>query len=101
LLTPTAGYLLSYPAAAFVTGLLAERGWDKKFLTAAVAMALGSVVIFTSGWAWLAVVMGSARSAFFAGVAPFILGDIIKIALATAMLPSAWKFLRMKSANKE
>jgi biotin transport system substrate-specific component len=100
LLTPTAGYLLSYPAAAFLTGLLAERGWDKKFLTAAVAMALGSVVIFTSGWAWLAVVTGSARYAFFAGVAPFILGDIIKIALAAAALPSAWKFLRMNSANK-
>jgi biotin transport system substrate-specific component len=101
LLTPTAGYLLSYPAAAFLTGWLAERGWDKRFFTAAVAMALGSVVIFTSGWAWLAVIMGSARNAFFAGVAPFILGDVIKIALAAAALPSAWKFLRMKSANKE
>lgn len=101
LLTPTAGYLLSYPAAAFVTGFLAERGWDKKFLTAAIAMALGSVVIFTSGWAWLAIVTGSARYAFLAGVAPFILGDIIKIALAAAALPSAWKVLRMKSANKE
>jgi biotin transport system substrate-specific component len=101
LLTPTAGYLLSYPAAAFLTGWLAERGWDKRFFTAAVAMALGSVVIFMSGWAWLAVTMGSARNAFFAGVAPFILGDVIKIALAAAALPSAWKFLRMKSANKE
>src|SRR5436853_7787531 len=43
--SPTSGYLLSYPAAAFVVGLLAERGWDKRFLTAAAAMALGSLVI--------------------------------------------------------
>ncbi|HEX9919118.1 MAG TPA: biotin transporter BioY, partial [Pyrinomonadaceae bacterium] len=41
-LSPTAGYLLAYPLAAFVTGLLAERGWDRKFLTAAAAIAIGS-----------------------------------------------------------
>src|SRR2546423_15054523 len=42
---PTAGYLWSFPAAAFVTGFLAESGWDKRFVTAAAAMALGSLVI--------------------------------------------------------
>src|SRR3712207_7496182 len=48
---PTAGYLFAFPFAAYVTGYLAERGWDRKFMTAAAAMALGSVVILASGWA--------------------------------------------------
>src|SRR5918998_2297795 len=45
LFAPTAGYLLAYPVAAFVTGWLAERGWDRRYLSAAAAMALGSFVV--------------------------------------------------------
>src|ERR671939_1049603 len=41
LFSPTAGYLFAFPAAAYVTGLLAGRGWDRRFATAAAAMALG------------------------------------------------------------
>src|SRR5882762_6809621 len=48
LFSPTSGYLLSYPAAAFVVGLLAERGWDRRFVTAAAAMAVGSSLILLS-----------------------------------------------------
>jgi biotin transport system substrate-specific component len=92
--SPTSGYLLAYPAAAFLTGLLAERGWDKRFLTAAAAMALGSVVILLSGWSWLAVWHKSAAHAASIGVLPFIPGDIIKIALAAAGLPTGWAILR-------
>lgn len=92
--SPTAGYLFSYPLAAFLTGLLAERGWDKRFLTAAAAMALGSVVILLSGWSWLAIWYKSAAYAASLGVWPFIPGDIIKIALAAAVLPSGWAILR-------
>lgn len=95
LLSPTSGYLLSYPAAAFLTGMLAERGWDKRFLKAAAAMALGSVVILLCGWSWLAIWTGSAQQAFQSGVAPFIPGDIIKSALAAAVLPTGWALLRM------
>lgn len=94
LLSPTSGYLLSYPAAAFLTGLLAERGWDKSFLKAAAAMALGSVVILLCGWSWLAIWTGSALGAFQSGVVPFIPGDIIKVALAAAVLPTGWALLR-------
>lgn len=92
--SPTSGYLLSYPAAAFLTGLLAERGWDKRFVTAAAAMALGSVVILLSGWSWLAIWQRSAANAASMGVVPFIPGDIIKIALAAAVLPTGWAILR-------
>jgi biotin transport system substrate-specific component len=94
LLSPTSGYLLSYPAAAFLTGMLAERGWDKRFLKAAAAMALGSVVILLCGWSWLAIWTKSAAHAFSLSVAPFIPGDIIKVALAAAVLPTGWAILR-------
>jgi biotin transporter BioY len=100
LLNPlTGGYLLAYPAAAFVVGLLSERGWDRRFLTAAAAMVLGSVMILLGGWAWLARFVGPA-AAFNAGVAPFLIGDLIKIALAAAVLPSGWAILRKTSRKR-
>ena len=93
----TAGYLLAFPVVAFVTGYLAERGWDRRFLTAALAMAAGSLVILACGWAWLALLLRSAGDAFRLGVAPFVVGDIIKIALAAAALPAGWAILRRRS----
>jgi biotin transport system substrate-specific component len=90
LLGPTAGYLFAFPAAAFVTGYLAERGWDRRFLTAAAAMALGSLVILAGGWAWLAVLTGNAAQAFRLGVGWFLVGDLVKVALAAASLPAGW-----------
>ena len=94
LLGPTAGYLFAFPAAAYVTGYLAERGWDRRFVTAAAAMALGSLVILAGGWAWLAVMTGGALKAFQLGVAPFLPGDVLKVALAAAALPAGWALLR-------
>ena len=94
--SPTTGYLLSYPAAAFVVGLLAERGWDRRFMTAAAAMMIGSIIILLSGWAWLARFVGP-TGAWQAGVAPFIIGDLIKVVLAAAVLPSGWAIVRKAS----
>jgi biotin transporter BioY len=99
LLGPTGGYLVSFPAAAFITGAFAEHGWDKRFLTAAAAMAIGSLVILLAGWAWLAQFM-PLMVAFRAGVQPFIIGDIIKIVLAAAVLPSGWYLLNRKASHK-
>jgi biotin transport system substrate-specific component len=92
--SPTTGYLLAFPIAAFVTGWLTERGWDRKFLTAAAAMALGSIVILFGGWLWLTLFFRSAADAFAAGVAPFLVGDVIKILLAAAALPAGWALLK-------
>jgi biotin transport system substrate-specific component len=95
----TAGYLFAFPVAAFVTGRLAERGWDRRFATAAAAMALGSLVILAGGWAWLSLFYRTAADAFAAGVLPFLVGDVIKIALAAAALPAGWAILRRKSSR--
>jgi len=95
LLGPTGGYLVAFPAGAFITGAFAEHGWDRKFLTAAAAMAIGSIVIMLSGWLWFSLVMKTSPAiTLFATVLKFIPGDIIKISLAAAVLPSGWKLLK-------
>lgn len=99
LLSPTTGYLLSYPLAAFVTGLLAERGWDRRLAWAAAAMALGSAVILLCGWAWMALFFGGAAQAFRLGVLPFLVGDVIKVLLAASALPAGWALLRRRGRH--
>jgi len=99
LLGPTAGYLWSYPLAAFVTGWLVEKWAHTSIARLYTALAAGQMIVLASGWAWLAtigtvlLVAGSGqgvsgglgwRAAFFAGVAPFVLGDILKMTLAVA-----------------
>jgi biotin transporter BioY len=100
LLGPTGGYLVAFPAAAFITGAFAENGWDKRFLTAVAAMAAGSAIIIVAGWAWFSFVTHTAPTvAFKLSVAPFLVGDIIKIALAAAVLPTGWHLLKRKASN--
>jgi biotin transport system substrate-specific component len=90
---PTAGYLIAFPFAAAVTGFLAERGWDRRFLTMVAAMLLGSTVIFALGLANLSrFVPGEALLS--AGLLPFIPGDIVKSSLAALVFPSVWNLVR-------
>ena len=101
LLGPTGGYLVAFPAAAFITGAFAENGWDKRFVTAVAAMAVGSIVILLAGWAWFSVLMHTAPlAAFKVSVAPHIIGDVIKILLAAAVLPTGWAVLKRKASGK-
>jgi biotin transport system substrate-specific component len=96
-LGPTAGYLVAFPAAAFITGAFAEHGWDKHYATAVFAMAIGSVIILLGGWAWFAVLTNTAPiAAFKLAVLPFLLGDVVKIALGAAVLPTGWALLKKK-----
>lgn len=96
LLGPTGGYLMSYPFAAFLTGYLAERGLDRRYLTSVSAMGAGLAVIFTFGILWLAFGMPHAglSAAVASGLVPFLPADIVKLFLAAAVLPAAWKLLR-------
>lgn len=88
LLGPTAGFLYSYPFAAWVAGFVSERGWGSSILRAIAGMLLALGMIYLGGWSWLAM-LTDARSAFAAGVAPFVLADIVKIAIGAALLPKA------------
>lgn len=92
LLGPTGGYLLAFPLAAFVTGRAADRGWDRRGLTTAAAMSLGAAVIFAGGLAWLSFFVGWER-VWVAGLVPFLPGALLKIIVASAALPLAWRLL--------
>ena len=101
LLGPTGGYLVAFPAAAYITGAFAEHDWDRHFLTAVAAMAIGSLVIMLSGWSWFALVTNTPMlTAFKLTVLPFIPGDIVKILLAAAALPAGWALLQRKASQK-
>ncbi len=93
ILGPSGGYLLGFVPAAAVTGFLAERGWDRRFLTTWAAMALGSTMIFACGLPWLAQFVGWGN-VLAAGLYPFIPGDLVKQALAALALPGAWNLAR-------
>ena len=95
LLGPTGGFLMAYPFAAFLTGWLAERGFDRRYVTSVVAMAAGLAIIFACGLAWFAwfarpqaVGLAAAlRLAFY----PFLAVDAFKILVAASVLPAIWK----------
>ncbi len=91
---PTAGYLLAFPIAAYVTGLLAERGMDRKPGTALVAMLLGSLIILFLGALRLSVLLGGAAPGFALGFAPFLIGDLVKAGAAATVLPLAWRITK-------
>lgn len=87
---PTGGYLVGFVAAAYVTGFLAQRGWDRRFFTTFLAMLAGNVIIYTFGILHLSNLIG-VRLALIEGLYPFIAGAVIKISLAAALLPTGWK----------
>jgi biotin transport system substrate-specific component len=93
ILGPTGGYLAGFVAAAFLTGWLAEHGWDRRAWSAFLAMLFGNLAIYLLGTAWLATLVGPAQAVAL-GVAPFVAGDLLKIALGTALLPLGWEGLR-------
>lgn len=89
----TGGYLVGFFLAAVLCGHLAERGFDRRPLTAALAMALGMCAIYLPGLAWLGVLFGFDQPLLAWGLLPFLAGDLAKIAVGTAALPLAWKLL--------
>jgi biotin transport system substrate-specific component len=89
---PTGGFLVCFLLAAALVGVLAERGWDRSCGLLLGAMALGHVVIFGLGFAWLAILIGPEK-AFMLGVAPFALATIVKTRLACALVGAAWSVL--------
>lgn len=103
LLGPTGGYLLSYPIAAFATGWLAERGFDRRYLTSVAAMAAGLLIVFAFGVAWLAWCARPAAAGFETalrtGFLAFLPVDIYKILVAAAILPGVWKLTGLRATS--
>jgi Uncharacterized conserved protein len=88
----TAGYLYSYPFAAWLAGWFSERGWGSTTLRAVIGMLAALGVIYLGGWSWLAAFSGS-HAAWLAGVKPFILADIVKVAIGASLLPQLQRLI--------
>ena len=90
----TGGYLWGFVVAGYVVGLLAERKWDRGIGSSLGAMFVGEVIIFAFGVAWLSQALGlPLEDALEAGLYPFVVGDVIKLAIAAGVLPAAWRAL--------
>ena len=89
---PTGGYLAGFLAAAFVMGALAQRGWGKTVVSTALAMLIGTIVIYTLGVAWLSNLFGFGVG-IKAGLLPFLYGDALKIVIAAGIMPYAWSLV--------
>ena len=92
LLGPTGGYLWGFVLAAYATGALAERGWDRRWATAVGAMGIGQVLIYLGGLFGL-LRFAPVDRALALGVWPFLPGDALKVLIAAGLLPLAWKAL--------
>lgn len=98
---PTGGYLLAYPLAAFVTGFLAERGWDRRYLSSVAAMLAGLAIIYVGGVSWLAAgYTQSIAAAVTAGIGSFIVLDVVRIFIVAVALPAAWRFVGRNAAPR-
>jgi biotin transport system substrate-specific component len=93
LLGPTGGYLVGFLIAATLTGALVERGWSKSSVSLLGVMLLAHVVIFVFGVLQLQLFVGWA-AAWTGGVAPFLIGTIIKTIAAAATVRAAAPLLR-------
>lgn len=96
---PTFGYLVGFIAAAGIIGWLAQLSWQKKVLGVTASFLVGNTVIYLFGLSWLAIALGNlgypndVMSVLSAGLIPFLIGDGLKMVLAAAALPMAWKYL--------
>jgi biotin transport system substrate-specific component len=88
----TAGFLYSYPFAAWLSGFVSERGWGNSILRSITGMLLALGVIYLGGWSWFTV-LTDPRTAFVQAVAPFVLADIVKVAIGAALLPKAQQLI--------
>jgi biotin transport system substrate-specific component len=90
----TGGYLMGFIVAAAITGLLAERGWDRHLRSSIGAMLTGNVIIYLFGLPWLAAVANTGLTKTLElGLYPFVPGDLIKLYLAAIALPGAWRLV--------
>ena len=91
---PTGGYLLGFIPAAFICGMMAEKGWDKQHWKLAILFLVANAAIYLPGLFQLGTLLGWEKPILEYGLYPFIYGDILKVLIITAFLPSCWKFLK-------
>lgn len=90
---PTLGYLVAFPLMAALVGFAAERGWTRNIVAGFTVMLLANALCLTIGGAYLASLIGSDQ-ALIHGVIPFMLGGVLKSALAALTVMAGHKLTR-------
>lgn len=98
IMSPTFGYIVGFVSAAYLVGWLSERGFDREFKTAILAMLLGNIVLYIPGLLWLAKFVGFGK-VLAIGFCPFIFGDILKIFLAGSAFSFFKKLTKVVKQN--
>lgn len=93
----TGGFLAGFVAMAAIVGWAADRGFDRSPFKLLGAMLVAEAVMMAMGFAWLATLIGADKAWQF-GVAPFLLADLVKVALAAAIVPAIWSMLPRRKA---
>jgi biotin transport system substrate-specific component len=91
---PTGGYLLGFVVEVVVIGWLVERGFDRPPLKLFGAMVVGDAIVFALGLLWLGTVIGWDKPILSLGFYPFLLGDLVKLALAAALVSAGVRLVR-------
>ena len=89
----TGGYLVGYVLAVVALGALARKGWDRARGKMALALVLCNALIYVPGLIWLTVLYGLEAPILSWGLTPFLLGDVVKLALAALLLPALWSLM--------
>mgnify|MGYP001803164798 CR=1 FL=1 len=91
----TGGYLVGYVLATFALGIAARAGWDRSVLLMVVALLVANALIYLPGVAWLTVLYEGKGLAWAieVGLAPFVLGDALKLGLAALLVHGLWKLI--------
>ncbi|MDP8904500.1 MAG: biotin transporter BioY [Chloroflexota bacterium] len=99
-LAPTGGYLVGFLLAGGLVGRLAELGWDRRIGGSLAALVLGNLLIYAVGVPWLMAARGyDLTRGIYEGMLPFVVGDVVKLALAAGLLPVGWWLVRRRSTD--
>ena len=96
MLGTTGGYLAGFVAMAAIVGWAVDRGWGRSLLKMLAVMLVAAVVMMAMGYSWLSMLIGAEKAWQF-GVVPFIVPDLIKVALAAAAVPAIWALIPKKA----
>lgn len=104
---PSFGFVIGFVFSAYVAGWFAERAWDRRPVLAFAGFAAASAVPFVFGIPYMAVVLNVAMGLDLsfvqileAGLFPFIVGGLVKAAIAALAIPGAWALVRRADARK-
>jgi biotin transport system substrate-specific component len=93
---PTGGYLLGFLVMAGIAGWAADRGWSRNPLKLGAAMLAGEAIMLVLGALWLGYLFGADKILAY-GVGPFIVTDLVKLAIAACLVPAIWPLLQRKA----